>query len=200
MFGLVAIILAVVLIMPKNNNNAGNIAAVVDGEVIYTSQVDERIRYNEFMNSVNEEYIKQIFQLSDQKQQIEKTHLPTERKNVLNELIESAVIRHKAKKDNNHISYENVKEFADDQYRQLKTDETQRTYCEVLLKKLSENKMTEEEYLSLYYDNSYDFYHNKQAERNFQSEGYDSKSKKTFDEQFDKYVKSLKKQYSIKVY
>ena len=197
---IVVSIVGFVLFGGKNDNDTSGLAAVVNQEKIQTAKVDERIKLHELLNAVNEKYVMEYFNEDEQKAQIEKTLLPAKKSDVIDELIKGAVIRCEAQKNDLLIEYDKVKDFVDAQHEQLKTDQSQHNYKEIFMKELSARGMTEKECLSLFYDYSYDFYNKKQIENHYKKTGYNSKSQKTFEQQFDAYLDELMTEYSVKVY
>ena len=90
------------------------------------------------------------------------------------------------------LSWETIEKTAKTEFESLKTDESQKGYYEALKKHLDEQKITEEKYIELFSDKAY-YTYNEMALQNFFSRNlYDESSDKSFNDQFEEYIKNVK--------
>lgn len=162
---------------------------------ITQEQIENRILTNKITNAINEEYLTDTFSGDDAKEQIEKSHKPTEYDDVVDELTRAAVIKSILTSENCDLSEDSIKETVDKEYETIKTDESSSRYYECINKVLPKFNISEEEYVNLLYDYSYDLYNKPNFNQWFlTSKHYKDDSDISDSEQIEAYLsKKLKK-------
>ncbi len=174
------------------------VVATVNGEVITTEQLANRIELNEFNNAVNEAYVQKTFQESQKEEQLSKSLLPVKKRDVLRELIKEKVVFDQLELLSQSVSFEDVKTSLHMAFQEMKSDTSLATYYACLDENLKRVGMTEDRYLSLWYDYEYSVYATTKLQQIARDVVYDQKSDKPWDEQFGEYVDSLVKQATIR--
>ena len=110
---------------------------------ITTESVNIRILYNEISNKVNEEYLESVLPEKDAASQYQNSVLPTAYDLVITELERDILICKLCKKNNILLSKETVKSTVDNEYKNLKMDESQKHYYDILIACLKEYEIAE---------------------------------------------------------
>ena len=164
----------------ENGNNSG----------ADTKDINNRLVYNKISNSVNKEYLQDVLG-DDFETQYESVVLPEDAEKIKNSLIEDTVICKVCEEKGIRVDRNAAEQKAKAEYENLKIDSSQMRYYSILENVLSENKLSETEYLDLLYDQSY-FKYNKQALKEFFYKNiYKEGNDESLDEQFNEYIKSL---------
>lgn len=179
--------------------NQGAVAAV-NGEGIYPQDIEQRLTFNRMTNTINYNVISGAFSGEELQEQIDEIKRPSGEDSVLEELIEGAVIRDTLTRQGICYSYEMAQKAADLDYQLAKTERTDGAYERYISEELKQNNMTEEEYLSLLYDYSYDNYNYYRLKSIFAENLYNETSQKSLDEQFDQYVEHLVETADVEIF
>ena len=142
------------------------IAARVNGEKIYYSQVTRRILYNEIYNNTYknimekaEEEGKEIF--------AEYEPEPTEYEDVLNDLIKMEVIRQYNKKEGIFTDFDKAKRSSKREYDFNAKDENHKEFHDCLIETAESYGLDESGLLDLYYEHWYDRYNENVCQSHF---------------------------------
>ena len=179
--------------------NQGAVAAV-NGEGIYPQDIEQRLTFNRMTNTINYNVISGAFSGEELQEQIDEIKRPSGEDSVLEELIEGVVIRDTLTRQGICYSYEMTQKAADLDYQLAKTERTDGAYERYISEELKQNNMTEEEYLSLLYDYSYDNYNYYRLKSIFAEDLYNEASQKSLDEQFDQYVEHLVETADVEIF
>lgn len=152
-----AVLMAVLGVFFLKNHNASY--------VITEQEIQNRILINEITNEIYADCFSKSLQDTDSEKYIEKYSKSTNRDDVVNELICAKIMRTVLKAENCSVEYEKAKETAEQEFVQMKTDETSAEYRKSIETVLDMRNITEEEYIKLLYDYAYDIY----TESNFNS-------------------------------
>ena len=153
------------------------------------ASIQNRILYNKISNSVNMEYLNATLSKEEAQEWFEKSALPETKEEVIKELDRDLRICQLAEENKVLIGVEKVRKTAKDEFDNLKTDNGQNEYYNVLKKCLSEYEMTEDEYIDVLLEKAYYQYNEIALQEFFSKNGYDKQSDKTFAVQFEEYIK-----------
>ncbi len=143
--------------------------------------------YNEYTtecmsNSLGEEYADELLSdklLSENRQEIKK------------QIEQSLLICEKCKELGIYLDRETSDNLAASSYEQTMSDDAGEQYQKPIENALKNHSLTEDEFVNLTYLPMYLKYNQIKLRVYFSETIYDSDSKKTFDEQFEKYLKTL---------
>ena len=179
--------------------NQGAVAAV-NGEGIYPEDIEQRLTFNRMTNTINYNVISGAFSGEELQEQIDEIKRPSGEDSVLEELIEGVVIRDTLTRQGICYSFDEAKKAADTEYQLIKTEKSYGDYDIYIAEELEQNNMTEEEYLSLFYNYSYYYYNYLRLRKAFTEDLYDETSPKSLDEQFDQYVEHLVETADVEIF
>lgn len=157
---------------------------------------DEEIKnaklYNEINNNSYKDCLYDAFGDKEAvEKQLEKVWLPVKEKEVKAYVEELKKIYNFCKEKGILADTETVNRFVDKSVTQLKSDQSQSSYYKHLKNTLKEKKISFNEYVKLV-KGQYRYIYNKGLlEQSFRNDGYNSKSKKSFEEQFKEYIESI---------
>lgn len=159
---------------------------------INENKINDRLLYNKITNLVNEEYLKEAF-ADDFKSKYELIILPEDYDVVEKSLIEDAAIIECCKEKDILIDKDSTAKYAKKQFKEMNADDSQRRYNEILENKLSEFKITENEYLDLICEEAFYKYNRESLCKYFIENLYEENTDKTLDVQFNAYIELLLK-------
>ena len=125
---------------------------------ITQEQIENRILINKITNSINENYLLKTFSKDDAKEEINEQYKPIEQDEVVNELILAKLKESILASKNISLDHDLSKENTNREYNRLKSDETTEEYYLSVKSVLDKYNISEENYLQLLYDYSYDIY------------------------------------------
>ena len=159
---------------------------------ITDKKIQNRDLYNKITNSTNKEFLNESLSKEEAEEWYNMSALP-ETKEEVKKLLEEEYKVLKLNKENDILlSWETIEKTAKTEFESLKNDESQKGYYEALKRYLDEQKITEEKYIELFSDKAY-YTYNEMALQNFFSRNlYDESSDKSFDDQFEEYIKNAK--------
>ncbi len=125
---------------------------------ITQEQIQNRISINKITNSINENYLLKTFSKDDANEQIKKQYKPIEQDEVIKELTLAELKKAILVSKNLSLDYDLSKENTNNEFNHLKSDKSAENYYLSVKEVLDKYNMSEENYLQLLYDYSYDFY------------------------------------------
>ncbi len=161
-----------------------------DNFKINKQDIDNRLLYNKITNSVNKEYLKDVF-ADNFETEYQSVALSENYDEVQSSLIEDIVILEYCKKQGIFIDRDSATELAKLELDNLNKDDSQNRYASILEHVLSEYKLSETDYLNLLCEQAYYKYNTQALQVYFDKNLYKENDNKTFDEQFQAYVETL---------
>ena len=163
-----------------------------DNYSIDKRDINNRMIYNKITNSVNKEYLEDVF-ADDFKSHYQELILPENEDEIKASLLEDHFIIECCKEKGVFVSQDLAKKYAIIEFDNLNKDNSQKRYSEFLKTVLAEFELSKKEYLELLYQEAY-YKHNRNAlKKYFYDNLYEDSVELTLDEQFDEYIKTLKK-------
>lgn len=157
---------------------------------INKQDIDNRLLYNKITNSINKEYLKDVF-ADNFETEYQSVALSENYDEVQSSLIEDIVILEHCKKQGIFIDRDSATELAKLELDNLNKDDSQNRYASILEHVLSEYKLSETDYLNLLCEQAYYKYNRQALQVYFNKNLYKENDNKTFDEQFQAYVETL---------
>lgn len=168
-------------------NNAEN-----DNYSIDKRDINNRMIYNKLTNHVNLKYLEDAF-ADDFESHYQESVLPETEDEIKASLLQDRFIIKCCNEKGVFISNTSAKEYAKAEFDLLNENESQKSHSEFLKNALSEFELSEKDYLELLYEEAYYKYNRNALKGYFYENLYDESAELTPDEQFDEYIKSLKK-------
>lgn len=152
--------------------------------------IENRILYNKITNSTNKVYLKDVFG-DDFEDQYKSVILPEKEEEIKESLIKDFAIVKCCKEKGILIEKDTAIQYASLEFVNLKTDDSQEQYASALERVLSENKISENDYLMLLHDYAYYKYNSIALKAYFKKNLYNDTENTTLDEQFYAFVETL---------
>lgn len=154
--------------------------------------IDSRLLYNKITNSVNKEYLADVF--SDNfESEYQSVVLPETADEIRNSLVEDITVIECCKEKEIFVDSDSSAQSAKVEFNNLNNDDSQKRYASALENVLSEYEVSENEYLDLFCEYDYYKYNRMALKKYFYENMYEENNNKTLDEQFDLYIKTLLK-------
>ena len=170
--------------------NHGYISENKNDFKISEQDIEGRMLYNSFTNTVNKAFLKEVF-ADVYEEEYKLVALPENADEIEKSLIADNVIIEHCKEKDIFIDKERTTQTAKEEFELLNSDEAQELYASFVHKTLLEYNLSEEEYIELLCEKSY-YHYNKIALKSYFGENlYESNSVKSLNEQFDDYVDAL---------
>lgn len=152
-------------------------------------EVKNRVIYNKVTNAAQKDFFNYAFaEESEEKATI----LSENEKDAKKDIETDLKICSDCKDKKILISKSDAKKAAKKEFKNLKTDSSQKEYYDFLSKAIKENGLSESEFIDITCENAYYFYNRAALKSYFQSNLYDSDSNLSLDEQFENYTDNLK--------
>ena len=187
-----ACFLSIVLILVLFFGFTGCYNAKNNNYSIDMSDINNRMIYNKITNSVNKEYLKDVF-ADDVESHYQELVLPENVDKIKASLLEDNFIIECCKEKGVFVSQDLTKKYAMIEFDDLNKDNSQKKYSQFLETTLAEFQLSKNEYLELLYQEAYYKYNRNALKKYFNENLYEDSVKLTLDEQFDEYIKALKK-------
>lgn len=166
-----------------NNGNNDNLK-------INKNDIDRRLLYNKITNSVNREYLREVFadDFETQYQSVAKSENTDE---IENSLIKDIAIVEYCKEKRISIDKDSAAKTAKLEFENLNSDNSQNLYASFLKNTLSEYELSETDYIDLLSENAYYMYNRQVLKEYFRKNHYKEIETKSLEEQFNAYVERL---------
>ena len=125
---------------------------------ITQEQIENRILINKITNSINENYLLKTFSKDDANERINEQYKPIEQDEVIKELTLAKLKESILASKNISLDYNLSKDNTNSEFYRLKSDETTEEYYLSVKAVLDKYNISEDNYLRLLYDYSYDLY------------------------------------------
>lgn len=163
-----------------------------DNYSIDKRDINNRMIYNKITNSVNKEYLKDVF-ADDFESHYQELVLPENEDEIKASLFEDDFVIKCCNEKGVLVSQDSAKKYAKIEFDNLNKDPSQKRYSSFLKNALSKFELSENEYLELLYEEAYYKYNRNALKEYFYENLYEDSVELTLDEQFDEYIKTLKK-------
>jgi hypothetical protein len=177
-----------------------NVLAKVEDITITREQVEERVRFNKVQNAALMNTLKNSLADASEITKIMANKGAEDETGALEELVKAQVICQQAEKEGVLISREETDQVFDDQFALLKKDSHQKSFYENLKAVFLTYDMSEEEYIRLGKEYSYDFYNFNVMKQHFRKEKGIKDDEDQSDEQFKAYVSELVEKADVTYY
>lgn len=174
----------------ENDNSKNDNSVSVNNIEIGEQDVEDRLLYNKFTNSVNREYLKDVFGDAFE-EEYQLVVLPENANEIKTSLIEDNVIIECCKENGIFIDRERATKTAKQEFDFLNSDETQEIYASFVHKTLLEYGLSEQEYVELLCEQAYYKYNRIVLKKYFSENLYEENDNKSLDDQFDDYIDAL---------
>ncbi len=152
-------------------------------------EVKNRVIYNKVTNAAQKDFFNYAFAEGSEEKP---TILSENEKDAKKDIETDLKICSDCKDKKILISKSAAKKAAKKEFKNLKSDSSQKEYYDFLSKAIKENGLSESEFIDITYENAYYFYNRAALKSYFQSNLYDSDSNLSLDEQFVNYTDNLK--------
>lgn len=161
-----------------------------NSDYVTEQKIETRLQYNKITNAVNKQYLQDVF-ADDFEEQYEQTKLPETDEAVKTSLAEDTAICSACEKNGILVSGDEAEKRAKAELNALQTNDTQSNYYAALKNILSENQISEDEYLKLLIDEAYYKYNRSALQAYFYDNIFDKSAANDFEQQFEEYIKNL---------